>query len=400
MKHSHSLYFSLEGQLLIILFLPSIIYYGNFILTLIGKDGLFSYLYGLLAINSTYILVSSLFRRNNEKVLIFLISTIFMIIFAFAFHNNGRYILGSTDISIRTLLVSDFGHFYNLVLPICVLYLNGAKFERVLSVPIIFSRIIIVLQLLTYYFTIKTGLFSELAKDYMSFAYYGILPMMVLFINKNKSIWNFILFCVGLFSMAIIGCRGALVASIVFISIYYLFKVFIYHNYSLFWIAAILVTIIVVGLNPILDILNAQLEQFGFSSRTLSIILSGGNAFSVSEGREEIMTTALHNLKLMPDGLWGDRKYSNVYVHNWIIEILLDAGVFIGTFFIVIIISLIFKAVIHVVRSKNINEIAMLSYSLSMLCVKFLLSSSFLIDSGFVLSICMLLTICKPKILL
>ena len=86
-----------------------------------------------------------------------------------------------------------------------------------------------------------------------------------------------------------------------------------------------------------LEILNNQLEEFGFSSRTLSYIVSDSNPFTDSNGRDVITKIAFSNIKLLPAGLWGDRQYSDVYVHNWILEILLDAGVLFGTLIVLFI---------------------------------------------------------------
>lgn len=386
---------SLEWMLLVILFLPSFIYYGNFILSLLGVNGYFSYLYGILTLFSTYIWISGLFKKNGAKVALLLLITLILILSAFIIHGNGRYIIGTNGLSLHSFLVSDLGNFYNLVLPILVLYFNGADLGCVFTKSISLSRLLIILQLVTYYLTIRTGAFSVLAGDYMSFAYYGLLPMMALFVNKDKSFLNLVFFIIGAFSILIIGCRGALVTSLVFVLSYYLFKAIIEEKrYKFIIFLSVIILFIIYGID-LLVLINNQLERVGFSSRTLVAIMSGSDSFVDSSGRDELSLIAFQNIKLLPDGLWGDRQYFDVYIHNWILEILLDAGLFIGLLIIIYILYIMLNSIIRTIHSKSIIDVAMLCYCLSMLGVKFLVSSSFLVDPGFLLSVLMLLQISR-----
>ena len=382
----------LERLFLIILFMPSFIYYGNFILSLLGLGGYFSYLYGFLAINSSFICFTGLFRKNGAKVLVLLSIALLLILSAFIVHGNGEYIIGNSRISLSSFLVSDLGHFYSLVVPLFVLYLNGVQLECLFLRTVFVSRLIILLQLIIYYLIIRNGEFAAIADDYMSFAYYGLLPIMVLFINKDKSVLNLLLFVVGVFSILIIGCRGALVTMVVFVLIYYFYRISLGKRWTLLLFAIAGILLILFGLK-ILELLNNQLEEFGFSSRTLAYIVSDNNSFTDSSGRDKILTIAFSNIKLLPDGLWGDRQYSNVYVHNWILEIMLDFGVFLGTLIVLLVCILLIKALKFSFYSQNIISVALFAYSLSMLGVKFLVSSSLLVDSGFILSVLILLYI-------
>ena len=149
--------------------------------------------------------------------------------------------------------------------------------------------------------------------------------------------------------------------------------------------------------NSILNSINTQLESIGFTSRTLTKYLSGVDDFSASSGRDEITSLARQNLKALPDGLWGDRQYSDVYVHNWILEILLDAGIVLGAFIICYVICLNIRAIICTKKSRNLGYLVMLCFGISLVWIKFMVSSSFLLDSNFSLALIMFLYVANDK---
>ena len=165
---------SKDGQLLTILFLPSLIYYGNFIFRLLGMDGYMSYVCGLLAIYSTYIILSAMFYGKSSRTTIFIMVVSFFIFLAFILHDNGRYIIGDKGLSLYTFLTSDLGSFYNLIIPLWTLSFNGVRLECVFKNSISISRLIVILQIVIFLFAQSTGAFTLLSDDYMSFAYYEI----------------------------------------------------------------------------------------------------------------------------------------------------------------------------------------------------------------------------------
>lgn len=387
---------SKEGQLLTLIFLPSIIYYGNFISRLYGSDGFFSYLYGLIAIYSFYIIVKCLKSNNGQQVAKYAFLVMLLLFSAFFVHSSGKYIIGDHGISIYSFFVSDLGNFFNLVLPIIFLYIAGAELECILTKPIWISRIIILLQLIAYILVIQTSSFTLLADDYMSFAYYGFLPVVILFYNKN-SIINLCFFAVGSIALVVVGCRGAMLTFFSVILLYSVLKYNITKWNTLFFLIIIIALFSLMDFNSLLSGANNQLESIGFSSRTLTKILSSEDVFYSSEGRDEITQVALQNLSILPYGLWGDRQFSNTYVHNWILEVLLDFGLVLGGILLLVVIVINIKAIKTVKHSMNSEYIGLLSLSMALVWVKFLISSSFLIDSGFVLSISMLLYINKNK---
>lgn len=390
---------SKNGQLLTILFLPSLIYYGNFIFRLLGMDGYMSYLYGLLSIYSTYIILSAIFYGKNSRATIFVIVVLFFIFLAFSLHDNGRYIIGKDGLSLYTFLTSDLGSFYNLIMPLWVLFFNGVRLECVFEKSIWISRFIAILQIVIFLFAHSMGAFELLSEDYMSFAYYGLLPVIVLFFNRRESLLNAVLFSIGVFSILIIGSRGALMTMILFLLLYFILKPLIIGGRTTALILTLLLVpvFLVVDFNSIVNSINAQLESIGFTSRTLTKYLSGVDDFSSSSGRDEITSLAFQNLKVLPDGLWGDRQYSDVYVHNWILEVLLDAGIVIGAFIICYVIFLNIRAIICTKKSRNLKYWVMLCFGISLVWVKFMVSSSFLVDSDFSLALIMFLYVANDE---
>lgn len=399
MENGRKFISSKDGQLLTILFLPALIYYGNFIFRLLGMNGYMSYVYGLLLIYSTYIILSAIFYWKNSRATIFVIVVSFFIFLAFGLHDNGRYIIGKEGLSLYTFLTSDFGSFYNLIMPLWVLFFNGVRLECVFEKSIRISRFIVILQIVIFLFAQSIGAFALLSEDYMSFAYYGLLPVVVLFYNRRGSLLNAILFGIGVFSIIIIGSRGALMTMVLFLLLYYILKPLIIgeRTTALILILLFVSIFLVVDFNSILNSINTQLESIGFTSRTLTKYLSGVDDFSASSGRDEITSLARQNLKALPDGLWGDRQYSDVYVHNWILEILLDAGIVLGAFIICYVIFLNIRAIICTKKSRNLGYLVMLCFGISLVWIKFMVSSSFLLDSNFSLALIMFLYVANDK---
>lgn len=390
---------SRDGQLLTILFLPSLIYYGNFIFKLLGMDGYMSYVYGLLAIYSTYIILSAMFYGKSSRTTIFIMVVSFFIFLAFILHDNGRYIIGDKGLSLYTFLTSDLGSFYNLIIPLWTLSFNGVRLECVFKNSISISRLIVILQIVIFLFAQSTGAFTLLSDDYMSFAYYGLLPVIVLFYNRRESLLNAILFGVGMFAIIIIGSRGALMTMVLFLFLYYVLKPLILGRSTTALILLLLLVpvFLVIDVDSIISSISAQLESIGFTSRTLTKYLSGVEDFSNSSGRDEITSLALQNLKVSPDGLWGDRQYSGVYVHNWILEILLDFGIVLGAFIVCYVIFLNVRAIIFTEKTRNLDYLVMLCFGISVVWIKFMVSSSFLVNSDFSLALIMFLYIANEK---
>lgn len=399
MENGRKFISSKDGQLLTILFLPALIYYGNFIFKLLGMNGYMSYVYGLLLIYSTYIILSAIFYWKNSRAAIFVIVVSFFIFLAFSLHDNGRYIIGKEGLSLYTFLTSDLGSFYNLIMPLWVLFFNGVRLECVFEKSIWISRFIVILQIVIFLFAQSIGAFALLSEDYMSFAYYGLLPVVVLFYNRRGSLLNAILFGIGVFSIIIIGSRGALMTMVLFLLLYYILKPLIIgeRTTALILILLFVSIFLVVDFNSILNSINTQLESIGFTSRTLTKYLSGVDDFSASSERDEITLLARQNLKVLPDGLWGDRQYSDVYVHNWILEILLDAGIVFGAFIICYVIFLNIRAIICTKKSRNLGYLVMLCFGISLVWIKFMVSSSFLLDSNFSLALIMFLYVANDK---
>ena len=204
----------------------------------------------------------------------------------------------------------------------------------------------------------------------MSFSYGLLLPMISLYSRKNSYsvIASMLLF---IFVIAL-GSRGAAV----FFSLYVIVDIILFNRKFL-----ILIIIAIVSIILLIPLFINKLDEFGISSRTLMLLLSGD--FNQDSGRSEIFDLVINPLMknpIMGIGLWGDRYYiDGFYCHNIILEICLNFGMFLGPLLILYVVVFFLKVYFH---SSTENKMILLKYFIA--CVlPLMLSSSYLVAPNF-----------------
>lgn len=168
-------------------------------------------------------------------------------------------------------------------------------------------------------FKLFSGVFNMESYD-MSLSYALLLPMMSLYRRKK---WFAV--CASLFILAVVIAIGSRGAAVVFL-LYVLYDIIINHKK--------LIPFFIVGIIAIVSLLPLFadfLESYGITSRTLQLLFA--KDYLHSSNREDFYSIAISLLKENPFigiGLFGDRAFG-AYVHNFILEVLLNFGVFIGT---------------------------------------------------------------------
>lgn len=159
----------------------------------------------------------------------------------------------------------------------------------------------------------------------MPLAYALLLPTLTLY--KNIGLYSKVAFVFLLLCMLIFGSRGPLAVACLYI-IYDLIQTS--KKNLLILVMLLFLTV------SILPLLADQLDGLGISSRTLNFILSGD--FGSAEGRDEIYPMCI---KLINEnwfagvGIFGDRIHLDEECHNFILEILVNYGVILGTLILV-----------------------------------------------------------------
>lgn len=198
----------------------------------------------------------------------------------------------------------------------------------------------IVLFLVVFYvYSFFTGKMN-LGVYSMSMSYSMLLPMAAFYTRKK---WYSILaFLFLLIVSLLIGSRGAIICILAYI-IYDLFS----KNKKIL-ISLLFLFLFVLSTLPIL--VNS-LETVGISSRTLNMLVEGriGQETHRDEIRD-VMYDVVKDNPIIGVGVWGDRpvlipKFKKVsYCHNIILEIVVDFGLFVGSFIIICICSLWLRA--------------------------------------------------------
>ncbi len=216
-----------------------------------------------------------------------------------------------------------------------------------LAAPI--AAAIVVLQFVVFVLTNLTR-HHLIAEDYMSYAYYAFLPLLILGFTWSRYTAARILMVVGWGLVLVSGSRGAVVSAGIFLIAYLGLRI-IGGRQSRKVGAGVAIVVIVISLfniEAIASFAEEFLSGFGFNSRSLSSLLSGSATFFSGSGREVIYSAAIDKISFTGLGMFGDRSVvgdinslafggasiaTDAYVHNWILELLVDFGWFFGACF-------------------------------------------------------------------
>ncbi|MED4016047.1 O-antigen ligase family protein [Sutcliffiella cohnii] len=304
------------------------------------------------------ICISIIFNRNfiSKTFLVGLVLINILIIallLDILFRNNGV-------ISTRLYEFFIYG-----VIPI-VLMSKVKNFKNFFQVYILLSIVVFFIYFLDPFndFLISTS--------YMVFGFQVMLPAFLGFhIGRIEFKYKyFIIFEVITFWLILFfGNRMAAIACISFLIIIDIF----YRNKSykkiLKYVLILLLSIItIINLESILENVSNYLEGKGLSSYTIrsTLYYLNGTIDSYSAGRNILWENAIEMIKNNPIIGWGVGYYEsiyNIYVHNFILEILLSYGMIGFVFFIL----LIMNSIIQIVKSEKYLKL----FGLIIFCISF-----------------------------
>ena len=288
------------------------------------------------------------------------------------FKNNSVYIQDS----IQNVLLTCFPHFA-IALGISDYDDLEERMERYFPVYIILSWLLIILA--------YSGLVIMKSNDYMKIAYDIMIPIGIsgYLATKYRDVRHYALFIVSAVALLFIGCRGAFAA----VAIAFLISLFrVEENKKMRWITTIVAVLIFIFFNEILEFASYILGLIGYDSRIITRI-SQGSLFQ-STGRDLIRLRIMEyaqNQGFRMFGIFGDRYLGGItmnnetYLHNIVLEFVIDYGIFLG---IVLLVVMAFMIIRHWKKSSH-SELVILSLFTTMTLVKLMLSNSYLVDSLF-----------------
>lgn len=299
----------------------------------------------------------SIFRRPFMFIGTYLIAIVILLLHSFIFPENAPYLWRESLRFTLPMVISS---------ALCVITVGRIDlFERVLYV----ISWVAVVEIAIYVISYLRGDF--LIDNYnMSFSYACLFPMISLY-RKRKSLP--VLFSLLIFIIVVaIGSRGA---AIIF-TVYLIFDI-LQRNRKLL----IPLVVLVLSINALLPLLVDIFDTIGIHSRTLAYFTIG--QMGRVDDRNPLYALGVNSVLTSPFlgvGLWGDRVLINgSYVHNIVIEILMDFGLLIGG---VLIIFFILIGVFKFLRLDKKHKNDFVVYTL-MCIAPLMFSSSYLISPEF-----------------
>lgn len=387
----------LEKCIGVILLIPAMIHYLGNILSSFGITANAGMLSIFVIIAGTLIYIYTIKKKINiAQISAFLI---FIILLKIAeFYTVGKeFLYGNGDI--KGFLTSNAYTLFFLAIPLFFLAFSIDSEIDISNKILPWCDVVVCMQLFLFYISITKGVYS-VERDYMSFAYYGMFATFVSYDKKNKNILQLLLCIISCMLIIVAGCRGALITIIIFIFMHKILKLDLSNRKNVFqaFVGAILLVVIVLNYRNIITYLSDLLEAIGFKSRTITKMLSYDEFFT-SSGRSEIEENINNKIRIIGYGLYGDRTLvgAHSYAHNWMMEMLIDFGYFIGGGIVLYIVYLIINAFLYVRKSKDDSLVFLASSATAFLMGKYMFSASFLSSSEFMYSIMALIYIKKYK---
>lgn len=330
----------------------------------------------LTAIPMIVAMVIALVRNSVRFIVGFIVIVVMLLFTMVIFPDNTPFVLSQGT---RFLLPVVFPSFLCLT----VVY-DYEIVERTLYIVSWFTFLLVLLYIYGFF----SGIVS-IASYNMAFSFACVLPFVSFYLHRKFYDW--IICFVLLITVIAIGARGAALC----MASYVVFDLFQHKSRWRFLLLVVIVSFVVS-----LPLLNNWLQSIGITSRSLDMLLYGD--FASDSGRSEIRTYFINKLidhPFLGIGLFGDRLLEGVvYCHNIILEVLLDFGILLGGFLLVVglikLVSLYFKS-----DKENRNRI--IGYFCG-LVLPFMTSDSYLISGGFAIfvGLCYLINKSQREILI
>lgn len=359
---------------ILILFQNSLfLYFSIFLHSITPLSWLRYSLFPLLLSLSVLLNIKEIKRVHVNDLLFALIMLLTLIINAIVFPENN--ILGQDELT--ELLWCCFGGYFFGLLVYDFLQREEENDWNLLYLLAVLSTII---MMVFSYKTMASGNVLRFLQDRsdMATAYNSLPCLMILCWRgiKKPNIATLILFGLSIIYIFSLGTRGAMLWLLAFVGVCVLFQLVEHGSVSRKIVALVVFLIILTFGAEIVVLFEDLFKMYGFSVRIIDKFYTG--TFLESDSRRQLWDSIIPYINenwLFGNGLFADRRLIGTYVHNIVLEMLLNFGYFGGGLLLLFVIFLIFYS-IHIEKSSNIRSIIIALFFSSI--GKLLMSSSYL----------------------
>lgn len=325
-----------------------------------------------------FVLVFPAFLKNNLKkfIIVYIIFSFIFLIHYFLFKNN------------RPFMIENIFNYFFMIVPIFLYSLSIKDYSILKNKLKTGSYAIFIFGLLSALIIVFN---EQITITYsMSLSYYMLLPALFFLedsIRKFKLI-SVLLFILSLLIIVSLGARGPLIPIVLFGVIRFIKPQvnWSYKRVVMSLVSFFSIFLLVVYFENILVFMINILDKIGWSSRTLTLLLSDNIQ---SSGRDYLFTKSWELIKENPIfgyGIFGDRVYLNgFYSHNIFLELSINFGLLIGSAISIILVG--FSVYTWVIDR---DDVAILLFSVGFIPLlisgSYLTSLTFWLYMGFVFS--------------
>ena len=273
--------------------------------------------------------------------------------------------------------------------------------------------------LFLYYFirsfeVIRTGVWSSFSvgtatnvftNSSMEFGYSMLFPALLFmyFYLREKRLKYLIISLVGLAEITLYGGRGPILAYLCFVALYVIF-VWMRSNeirYKAIKIVCIVLAVVLLYFffDDILGVVVNGLEKLGIQSRVLTLLIEGE---ATSDNGRNLLYAATWE-KIIGRSFWSgygplaDMFYlDGYYVHNIILEMMLDFGLIPGFCLFIVLVTCLIRTLL---KCKDEEAVAILLIFVSCGFIKLFISSSFWTETTFWMMLALMMNYKKLALL-
>lgn len=237
----------------------------------------------------------------------------------------------------------------------------------------------------------STGVYRDVEGQYNLGFGYDVLFLFVIFIvlGKRNNKWYYCLSGISLFCIVVAGSRGPLLGVGLILLLQLLDKIRkrrLFERIILIVLFIVVMTIIFANFTTIMMGIAFFLQRIGISSRTIMKIISG--EISDNSGRTRLYQISMDLIRTggpFGNGIYADRVAISSLTTMWIgychqiaLEILIDYGYILGSFFLLVMVRRIIKILFSEESEwRNLYIIFLISASQLILSGSYLFSSTF-----------------------
>ncbi len=360
------MFFSNLTEILVALGLPSLMLFGHILL------------YVLYAILFFY----SLLRRPDVTVGIFILASVAILMSCLTNADVARYIFNFGDGGIATFQQSNIMLFLSRCVLSIIVFSAQLDIHNLTDYLKKYSFYLVLLYVVMN--MVNFTVYGQ-STSYMNNAYMALVPTSLLYVDsmeKKKTVR--LLFAVFASLLVVVsGSRGAAICMIGVIGLYHILSgKMTVKKFAVVLVVVSASIVLILNLESILMALSGLFAKMGISTRLIDLVNGKENGIYQLSGRDDIYLGAVSEFGIFGSGLFYDRLLrSGGYVHNFIIEVILNYGYFIGIAILLFLLVKILRSVSILRRDPRLDVWA--AIIIVIMCIKYMVSDSYLISQDF-----------------